>query len=121
MKKIFKFIIVVCLITCAYSNFVSSTMSKDLPVNKPVIKKNLFDWLKVAIKRIIESLKNASGLNINPHNRCVWKICSKPLKNFRSESFKDQKIYNQSDKEVKDLITSIKIVYRNRKLSTPAF
>ncbi len=56
---------------------------------------------------LIESLKNPIGPNVNPNNRCVWKICSKPLKGrYRTESYKDIIIREKFDKEISDLIKS---------------
>jgi len=99
-----------CLVANVCSHLFLRTTLEDIP--EPSTKARLFEMkIKDIIYRVIESLKNPSGPNVNPHNRCVWKICSKPLKKYRSESYKDVTIYKQNSQELIDLIKSLNVVY----------
>ena len=110
MYKILRTIIFMCLIACVCSRLVSKTLPENLPERGPDMKTEFFGWIKDTFHRVIESLKNPSGPNVNPNNICVWKICSKPLRQYRGESFKDVTTYKQNSPELNDLIKGLNVV-----------
>ncbi len=79
-------------------NFPFRQVEKEALVTKAETSSGLVldvkTWVWGKVNAIIESLKNPSGPSVNPRNRCMWKICSKPLRSLRINetiSLKDMK------------------------------
>ncbi len=96
MAKFFRSLVLICLIACAASQlfmFPKTYSSENQP--EKIGEVNIDDqilFMRGILKAFISSLKNPSGPNVNPHNRCVWKICSKPLRNITNEYLKLKEI-----------------------------
>jgi len=84
MAKLLNILILVCL---------TALIVCDDPLKQQSNAEATFwpkDFISGLFNSLTESLKNPIGPNVNPNNRCVWKICSKPLKGHkRTESYKD--------------------------------
>jgi len=131
MSKIKNIIILSCLITCVASHFIptasytttrkmlakpkfigpqlpsiaTTTSSLDLQENSKMDKSWSFTGLLQDIfKSFIDSLKNPSGPNVNPYNRCVWKICSKPMKGSKAVSYSDRKVFYSEQEMLDDML-----------------
>jgi len=79
-------------------NFPFRQVEKEALVTKAEISSGFVlgvrTWVWGKVNAVIESLKNANGPSVNPRNRCIWKICSKPLRILRKNetiSLKDMK------------------------------
>jgi len=82
MRKMLTSIIFICIIACVASHLLSVSSFKNLKKKtSPETGKSFFDYLTNVFNKVMQSLKNPIGPNVNPRNICVWKICSKPLKN----------------------------------------
>jgi len=95
--KVFYCLIYLCLITIAVSiqPKIPRETNMDFEMN----------YFEKTLNSFIESLKNPIGPNVNSNNRCVWKICSKPLKGkYRTPSYKDIIIHEKFDKELSGVI-----------------
>jgi hypothetical protein len=89
MAKIFRSLVLICLIACAASQlfmFPKTYSSENQP--EKIGKVNIDDlnlFMRDVFKAFINSLKNPTGPTLNPYNRCIWRICSKPLRNITKE------------------------------------
>ncbi len=114
MAKILAIIIFICVLASVNSqilmsantpasgssleNFPFRQVEKEALVTKAEISSGFVldvrTWVWGKVNAVIESLKNANGPSVNPRNRCIWKICSKPLRSLRINetiSLKDMK------------------------------
>ncbi len=114
MAKILEIIILICVLANVNSqilmlantpasgssleNFPFRQVEKEALVTKAEISSGFVldvkTWVWGKVNTVIESLKNPSGPSVNPRNRCIWKICSKPLRSLRTNeiiSLKDMK------------------------------
>jgi len=90
---------------------ITTTISSlDLQENSKMDKSwSFIGLLQDSFESFIDSLKNPSGPDVNPYNRCVWKICSKPLKGSKAISYNDIKVF-ASEQEMFD---DMKNAYNN--------
>ncbi len=100
MKNIFFLLFLLSSVTATH---ILEVQSETAPEAED-LKNGAFYWLKHKVITLANSLKNPPGPDVNPHNRCIWKICSKPLKARQPDSMKEFKISKKVyDKILADL------------------
>ena len=51
------------------------------------------------LSEVFNKLKTPEGVNYNPYNACIWKICSRPLRNRGRYALKVTKYSENSDSD----------------------